>query len=291
MSAPSEREIATSLDLVFSSYLLFRHADRAAERTTIAGPDLAAISDAVRHNVEQVWARLVTDDEGIRRRWISDRLDWLTRQGVISARLAEELEGRVLRSGPVDRQPGSRGALVALWRLHGLYLLLIQAVDDHLASQQDIRPAIEGLHFQAMAALTGMLGIQPTKAEWRLGQILDQGRGHLDALRRQGKVTESGFQVLMRAMGGSADVVIVGEAESGPPPTGTCPVCGAALEQVRLVYCAACETPHHPECWTYIGVCGMFACGCISAVPRPGAPTSRVDFDLKSLPRSGSNRP
>jgi hypothetical protein len=40
---------------------------------------------------------------------------------------------------------------------------------------------------------------------------------------------------------------------------GKCPVCNAPLLD-RLVYCADCRTPHHEDCWSYMGKCSMFGC-------------------------------
>jgi len=46
----------------------------------------------------------------------------------------------------------------------------------------------------------------------------------------------------------------------GPLPRGGhCPVCGSELA-LELVYCRRCRTPHHEECWRYIGGCSTYAC-------------------------------
>jgi hypothetical protein len=39
-----------------------------------------------------------------------------------------------------------------------------------------------------------------------------------------------------------------------------CRVCGEPLD-AQPVYCVACETPHHSDCWQYLGRCAIFACG------------------------------
>jgi hypothetical protein len=44
--------------------------------------------------------------------------------------------------------------------------------------------------------------------------------------------------------------------ENGP---GLCPVCAAAMEEA-VVHCDKCRTPHHAECWTYVGQCSTYAC-------------------------------
>jgi hypothetical protein len=38
-----------------------------------------------------------------------------------------------------------------------------------------------------------------------------------------------------------------------------CPVCGTAMT-VGTVRCEACRTPHHAECWKYMGRCSTYAC-------------------------------
>jgi len=38
-----------------------------------------------------------------------------------------------------------------------------------------------------------------------------------------------------------------------------CPVCAAAMEEA-VVHCDKCRTPHHEECWTYVGQCSTYAC-------------------------------
>ena len=39
-----------------------------------------------------------------------------------------------------------------------------------------------------------------------------------------------------------------------------CQVCGESLS-TDLVYCSACKTPSHRECWEYFGGCSTYACG------------------------------
>jgi len=41
---------------------------------------------------------------------------------------------------------------------------------------------------------------------------------------------------------------------------GECPVCGTAMTS-QTVRCEACRTPHHLECWQYLGRCSTYACG------------------------------
>jgi len=40
---------------------------------------------------------------------------------------------------------------------------------------------------------------------------------------------------------------------------GECQVCLEKMES-RVVYCAKCRTPHHEECWSYMGMCSTYGC-------------------------------
>ncbi len=39
-----------------------------------------------------------------------------------------------------------------------------------------------------------------------------------------------------------------------------CRICGEEIRE-GLVFCGRCKTPHHRECWQYVGRCSVFACG------------------------------
>lgn len=65
------------------------------------------------------------------------------------------------------------------------------------------------------------------------------------------------------------EVTFIGEVEEGVAVVesafnahvGRCLVCDTSLDDV-VASCAACRTPHHAECWTYLGTCSTFGCGC-----------------------------
>lgn len=40
---------------------------------------------------------------------------------------------------------------------------------------------------------------------------------------------------------------------------GACPVCGTPMVDL-VVRCESCRTPHHSECWQYMGRCSTYAC-------------------------------
>jgi len=47
--------------------------------------------------------------------------------------------------------------------------------------------------------------------------------------------------------------------EDKPSGGGQCQVCGTGMRE-GVVHCASCKTPHHEECWKYMGECSTFAC-------------------------------
>ena len=40
---------------------------------------------------------------------------------------------------------------------------------------------------------------------------------------------------------------------------GDCQVCSEKMES-RVVFCGKCRTPHHEECWSYVGQCSTYGC-------------------------------
>jgi hypothetical protein len=45
--------------------------------------------------------------------------------------------------------------------------------------------------------------------------------------------------------------------DSGPP---TCKVCGEPISEGEVIVCAQCSTPHHRDCWEYVGACSIYGC-------------------------------
>jgi hypothetical protein len=45
--------------------------------------------------------------------------------------------------------------------------------------------------------------------------------------------------------------------DHGPP---ICKVCGEPISNGEVVICAACSTPHHRDCWEYVGACSIYGC-------------------------------
>ncbi len=71
------------------------------------------------------------------------------------------------------------------------------------------------------------------------------------------------FQAAMRTRDAGIEFVTpttTGEVKEPDAEESQCQVCGEPLAK-ELVWCAACKTPHHRECWEYFGGCSTYACG------------------------------
>jgi hypothetical protein len=40
----------------------------------------------------------------------------------------------------------------------------------------------------------------------------------------------------------------------------TCKVCGETITAGSVITCASCLTPHHRDCWEYVGACSIYGC-------------------------------
>ena len=47
------------------------------------------------------------------------------------------------------------------------------------------------------------------------------------------------------------------DEDLGPP---ICKVCGEPISGGVVIVCAACNTPHHRDCWDYVGACSIYGC-------------------------------
>jgi hypothetical protein len=63
---------------------------------------------------------------------------------------------------------------------------------------------------------------------------------------------------------------------AAPAVIGRCPVCGMELRE-SVIRCGRCDTPHHAECWSYVGRCSTYACGGVT--PRGEAPAPAVSLE------------
>jgi hypothetical protein len=47
------------------------------------------------------------------------------------------------------------------------------------------------------------------------------------------------------------------DTDHAPP---TCKVCGELITVGPIITCTACKTPHHRDCWEYVGACSIYGC-------------------------------
>lgn len=146
---------------------------------------------------------------------------------------------------------------------------VIQANDPEMAGEflsPSVRWSIGNL--QRLAPPSGMLiSINPE----RLLVQVDRNLGlHPDSLHqavREALVILDGLQQGVAArLSQGVSIVAVGTAEtaeSGPP---ICKVCGEPIA-APVVLCASCRTPHHRDCWEFVGSCSIYGCSGKQNVP------------------------
>ncbi len=61
-------------------------------------------------------------------------------------------------------------------------------------------------------------------------------------------------------MGQGVAIVDDGEAWQEDQGPATCKVCGEPIDESEIVVCASCNTPHHRDCWEYVGACSIYGC-------------------------------
>ena len=211
-------------------------------------------------------------------RWVLEHLDPLVAKGVLSA--AEALRmcpALANRAGPSVVKP--IGTLGLLWRLHVMYRELLAALARGEVAESSLPALRSALHEQAMRAVLETLDRSRTAGNDAHGvlqelavEVLGQECAAANLTARQVRDLKS-------------------ELAKQLPERQASPRCAVCAESFRpgtpTVFCRECETPHHPDCWSYNGGCAVFACECRAAddvrsvVQRPGA-----ELDSKSTPES-----
>ncbi len=123
-----------------------------------------------------------------------------------------------------------------------------------------IRSTVEGLH--RLVHRGGMLlSINPERMLVQVDRNLGANGEYLawvveQALLLHDRLVDS----VTRRMG--EGVAIVDEVETWQEDQGTptCKVCGEPIDESEIVVCASCNTPHHRDCWEYVGACSIYGC-------------------------------
>jgi hypothetical protein len=139
---------------------------------------------------------------------------------------------------------------------------VVQANDPDMAREflaPSVRHAISSLH--RLAPPAGMLvSINPERLLVQVDRNLGLYPEVLAGMVGESLTIHDGLrQGVAARMGQGIDIVDVGPSEvvdAGPP---VCKVCGDPILQSRVL-CASCRTPHHQDCWEFIGACSIYGC-------------------------------
>ena len=127
--------------------------------------------------------------------------------------------------------------------------------------------------------------VRPYQVSCRCGRSLlqvdvDHPLWSYDALHQLIRTGQAIYDQFLLALADGIDFV---EPEVLQPLEAVrCRVCGESIEH-DLVSCRACKTPHHLECWEYVGQCSTYACGETAYVmPQTGiVPRPRASDDVR----------
>jgi hypothetical protein len=148
---------------------------------------------------------------------------------------------------------------------------VVQANDAEMARDflnPQVRWALGNL--QRLVHPGGMLlSINPERLLVQIDRNLGNSTDALIYAVSESLVIHDGLQVGVRRRMSEGIAIVAansqGDEETGPP---TCKVCGESIDGGSVILCTSCHTPHHRECWEYVGSCSIYGCG--SRVGEPG---------------------
>ena len=133
-----------------------------------------------------------------------------------------------------------------------------ELVREFLRSET-VRASIENL--RRLAPPSGMLiSVNPERLLVQVDRNLGLNANFLEWAVREALVVHDALHagVLARMAEGISIVAVnLAEPEDSDPPV--CKVCGEAIAGAHVL-CVACKTPHHRDCWMFIGGCSVFGC-------------------------------
>jgi hypothetical protein len=273
---------------VLAHFVLFWIADRELRAGRLAPPVFGAIAEELRRRVNALWESLFPRQEPGVLRWVQARVDHLASQGKLSLAARDALLTRLdprLVAG--SRMP--LGYLAHLYKLHALYQEL-----DAVAESGEIPPdALGRMRAELIAnALANIQALDPrataertpdrpfSAAVWsEAGEVLAQ-------IRADGRLLPAALESIGAELPSGRMVIDRGGAR--------CPVCSEGLADWTLVSCAACETPHHRDCWSYNHGCAVYACGSVdvagktkAGAPKPEPVAPRIVLEREPVIEAG----
>jgi Prokaryotic RING finger family 1 len=90
------------------------------------------------------------------------------------------------------------------------------------------------------------LAVKTEALAWMVREALTLHDGLLDGVVRR---IDQGIAIV--------DNADVWDEDSGPP---VCKVCGEPVLDGQVITCSVCNTPHHRDCWEYVGGCSIYGC-------------------------------
>jgi len=172
-------------------------------------------------------------------------------------------------SRPAPPQPPKGTRLVRVGDPEFDRSFVVQANDPEMARgflNDAVRGAVVAL--QRLAPPSGMLmSINPERLLVQVDRNLAQAPETLLIAVSQALAIHDGLQSgVASRMGQGIAIVEIGPAapeDSGPP---VCKVCGDEIERPSVI-CAVCRTPHHRDCWEFVGSCSIYGCAGKQCLP------------------------
>lgn len=169
----------------------------------------------------------------------------------------------VARASPSQPPKGTRPVRVGDSEFDRTFV--VQANDPEMARDFLTAPVRWALaNLLRLGPPGGMLvSINPERMLVQVDRNLGAGGDGLAAAVQEALTIHDGLQSgVASRLGEGVSIVEAGPAspaDAGPP---VCKVCGDAItsQGSPKVLCLTCRTPHHRDCWDFIGSCSVFGC-------------------------------
>jgi hypothetical protein len=93
------------------------------------------------------------------------------------------------------------------------------------------------------------------------GRLLIKRRGYLREPALLEQFIHLGLQLFdYLLLAGCQGIEFVAKETQPDTDTAICQICGEDINR-DAVYCLRCKTPHHGDCWQYVGACSTYGCG------------------------------
>ena len=167
----------------------------------------------------------------------------------------------IARPAPLQPPKGTR--LVKLGDLAFDRAFVVQANDLEMA-RDFLNPQVRWTigNLQRMVHAGGMLvSINPERLLVQIDRNLGQSTEALAAAVAESlRIHDGLLDGVSRRMNQGIDIVDQPDdwdEDAGPP---ICKVCGEPITAGAVIVCASCNTPHHRDCWEYVGACSIYGC-------------------------------